>query len=564
MIRPALAVGLPALLLSVLPPAGAAVPPADEQFARLADAEIARAYPGGAPGAAVLVKRSGAVVLRKGYGLAQLDFEVPIAPEQVFEIGSVTKQFTAAAVLRLAEQGRLALTDPITRFLPDFPTGGRTVTLEHLLTHTSGVPNYTDLPEWIPRWREDMSLATLIGLFAGRPLDFEPGQSWSYSNSGYVLLGAAIEKVTGRSYEDYVETELFAPLGMTGTRYGHQEEVVAGRVAGYVKGPAGWLNAPYLSLTQPYSAGALMSTVDDLARWSDALEAGRVVSTAARDRMFTPAVLLGGEQDGVSTRYGLGNAVTTVAGRPAHEHGGGIHGFVADLLRVPEGDLLVIVLSNNPTVDPHGLAHRVAELAWGGPEPPAPTVTVAAQELDDYVGVYRVTEARDQRRFVTRAGESLRMQRTGGSLNPLRPIGQDLFEVGDADTTARFRRDSAGRVVAMEVDPGVGPVFRSPRTDEPLPVERAVIAVDPATFDAFAGVYTLAPGFELAITRDGSGLFAQLTGEDRSEIFPEAADRFFFRDVDAQIEFVRAAAGGPVTSLVLRQGGEVLTAPRKP
>lgn len=564
MTRPALAVALPALLLSTLTSAAAAVPPADEQLARLADAEVARAYPGGAPGAAVLVKRGGAVVLRKGYGLAQLDFEVPVAPEHVFEIGSVTKQFTAAAILRLAEQGRLSLADPIARFLPDFPTGGRTVTLEQLLSHTAGVPNYTDLPEWIPRWREDMSLETLIGLFAGRPLDFEPGQSWSYSNSGYVLLGAVIEKVTGRSYEDHVETEIFAPLGMTASRYGHQEEVVAGRVAGYVKGPAGWLNAPYLSLTQPYSAGALMSTVDDLARWSDALEAGRVVSTASRDRMFTPAVLRGGEQDGVSTRYGLGNAVTAVAGRPAHEHGGGIHGFVADLLRVPDGDLLVVVLSNNPTVDAHGVAHRVAELAWGGPEPPAPTVALAAGALDDYVGVYRVAESRDQRRFVTRAGESLRMQRTGGSLNPLRPIGPDLFEVGDAGTTARFRRDAAGRVVALEVDQGIGPVFRSPRTDEPLPVERTAVAVDPATFDALAGVYTLAPGFELAITRDGNSLFAQLTGQDRSEIFPEAADRFFFKDVDAQIEFVRAAPDGPVTALVLRQGGEVLTAPRKP
>ena len=503
MIRPALAVGLLALLLSVLPPAGAAVAPADEQFARLADAEIARAYPGGAPGAAVLVKRSGAVVLRKGYGLAQLDYEVPIAPEQVFEIGSVTKQFTAAAILRLAEQGRLALTDPITRFLPDFPTGGRTVTLEHLLTHTSGVPNYTDLPEWIPRWREDMSLATLIGLFAGRPLDFEPGQSWSYSNSGYVLLGAVIEKVTGRSYEDYVESELFAPLGMTGTRYGHQEEVVAGRVAGYVKGPAGWLNAPYLSLTQPYSAGALMSTVDDLARWSDALEAGRVVSAAARDRMFTPAVLRGGEQDGVSTRYGLGNAVTSVAGRPAHEHGGGIHGFVADLLRVPEGDLLVIVLSNNPTVD---AARR---------RPPRRRAGLGRARA---AGAHRRARRRRARRLRRRLPGRREAGTSGGSSPaPARACacsapaarstrcgrsGQDLFEVGDADTTARFRRDAAGRVVAMEVDQGIGPVFRSPRTDEPLPVERAVIAVDPATFDAFAGVYTLAPGFELAITRE--------------------------------------------------------------
>src|SRR6185503_19628374 len=162
--------------------------------------------------------------------------------------------------------------------LPDLPAAYQAVTLTHLLSHTSGVPSYTDFPEWRPRWREDMSLETLIGLFRDKPLEFVPGQSWKYSNSGYILLGAAIEKASGKSYEDYVEQELFAPLGMTSTRYGHQEEVVSGRAVGYAKNGDGWANAPYLSLTQPYAAGSLMSTVDDLARWSDALEAGTAVS----------------------------------------------------------------------------------------------------------------------------------------------------------------------------------------------------------------------------------------------------------------------------------------------
>ena len=177
----------------------------------------------------------------------------------------------------------------MTKFLPEMTFGGATITLEQLLAHTAGVPNYTDMPEWIPRWREDMNLETLFALFEDKPLDFPPGTLWSYSNSGYILLGAVIEKVTGKSYEEVVESELFAPLGMQDSRYGHQEEIVRGRVAGYVKGPEGWANAPYLSLTQPYAAGSLMSTVDDLARWSDALEAGRVISPASRDRMFTSA-----------------------------------------------------------------------------------------------------------------------------------------------------------------------------------------------------------------------------------------------------------------------------------
>jgi len=450
--------------------------PSDTELAEFARAALTAAYLTDGPGAAVLVRRQGKTVLREGFGLANLDQAVPIEPEDVFEIGSVTKQFTGAALLRLAEEGKLALEDPVTKFLPDLPAAYQAITLTQLLTHTGGVPSYTSMPEWRPRWREDMSLDTLIGLFRDKPLDFVPGQSWSYSNSGYILLGAVIERASGKSYEDYVEQELFAPLGMTNSRYGHQEEVVAGRASGYVKGPDGWANAPYLSLTQPYAAGSLMSTVDDLARWSDALEGGHVVSAASRDRMFTPAVLVGGEHDGISTRYGLGNGVRYIAGHLAHEHGGGIHGYVSDLLRVPDADLLVVVLSNNPTVPPGRLAHRIAEHALGGPPPQAPTVAIEPASLDAYVGVYRMAEApaTDLRRVVTRDGDTLRLQPPGGERNALRPLGDDRFETVEGATPVRFLRDAGGKVVAVEVDTGNGPLLPSPRTDEPIPAESQV------------------------------------------------------------------------------------------
>ena len=233
------------LLLATLATLPAAASKAKAAGARkAADAILASAYQMSAPGAAVLVRWQGETLVRKGYGMAQMDLGIPVAPEQVFEIGSVTKQFTASLVLRLAEQGKLALSDPITKFFPQMSFGGATVTLEQLLSHTSGVPNYTDMPEWIPRWREDMSRETLFALFEDKPLDFPPGTLWNYSNSGFILLGGVIEKVTGKSYEEVVESELFAPLGMKSSRYGHQEEIVRGRVAGYVEGPEGWANAP--------------------------------------------------------------------------------------------------------------------------------------------------------------------------------------------------------------------------------------------------------------------------------------------------------------------------------
>lgn len=533
------------------------------EAAATAEALLAAAYPADAPGAAVLVKWKGEVVLRKGYGMAQMDLGIPVAPEQVFEIGSVTKQFTAALVLRLAQDGKLALSDPITKFFPQMSFGGAAITLEQLLSHTAGVPNYTDMPEWIPRWREDMSVETLFALFRDKPLDFPPGTLWSYSNSGYILLGAVIEQVTGKSYEAVVESELFARLGMKDSRYGHQEEIVRGRVAGYVKGPEGWANAPYLSLTQPYAAGSLMSTVDDLARWSDALEAGKVVSPASRDRMFTSAILRGGDQDGIATRYGLGNAMTDVAGRPAHEHGGGIHGFTCDLLRVPGDDLLVIILSNNPMQDVHDLAHDVAEAVLGEAPKSAPKdgPKLSAAELDAYTGVYLAPERSGVRRVISRDGETLRLQRTGGDLHALVAVGPDAFATGDG-TPVRFERGAGGRVTAVLVDQGFGPVFRSLRTDEPVPPPLKEVAVDPSAFDALVGVYALAPGFDIAVTREGDRLFAQATGQEKLELFPESPVRYFFKLVDAQIDFL--LDGGRAVSLVLHQGGQNLPAPRKP
>ena len=551
------------LLLATLAtlPAAASKAKAPEAVAA-AERLLAAAYPADAPGAAVLVKWRGEVVLRRGYGMAQMDLGIPVAPEQVFEIGSVTKQFTASLVLRLAEQGKLALSDPITKFFPQMSFGGATVTLEQLLSHTSGVPNYTDMPEWIPRWREDMSRETLFALFEDKPLDFPPGTLWNYSNSGFILLGGVIEKVTGKSYEEVVESELFAPLGMKSSRYGHQEEIVRGRVAGYVKGPEGWANAPYLSLTQPFSAGSLMSTVDDLARWSDALERGKVISPASRDRMFTSGVLRGGDQDGIATRYGLGNAMTEVAGRPTHEHGGGIHGFTCDLLRVPGDDLLVVILSNNPMQDVHELAHRVAESILGVPHKATPAALgLSAAELDAYVGVYLVPERSGVRRIVSRDGETLRLQRTGGDLHPLLAVGPDAFEIADG-TAIRFARGADGKVTALLVDQGVGPVYRSLRTDEAAPPPLKEVAIDPAALGPLVGVYALAPGFDIAVTREGDHLFAQATGQERLELFPESPSRFFFKLVDAQIDFVRE--GGRAVSLVLHQGGRNLPAPRKP
>ncbi|HET9226441.1 MAG TPA: serine hydrolase domain-containing protein, partial [Thermoanaerobaculia bacterium] len=266
----------------------------ETDLAAYADKLLTETYRAGEPGAAVLVMKDGKPVLRKGYGLANLELNVPVQPETVFEIGSVTKQFTAAAILMLAERGQLSVEDEITKHLPDYPTHGKTITIDHLLTHTSGIPSYTNMPEWMTRVREDLKVEQIIAMFKDKPLEFAPGENWAYNNSAYILLGAVIEKVSGKTYEDFIEQEIFKPLGMTRSYYGNNSEVVPGRADGYDKEENGYRRARYLSMTQPYAAGSLISTVDDLARWSDALWSGKVLKPESLQRMLTPAQLASG------------------------------------------------------------------------------------------------------------------------------------------------------------------------------------------------------------------------------------------------------------------------------
>ncbi|HEX9901554.1 MAG TPA: serine hydrolase domain-containing protein, partial [Acidobacteriota bacterium] len=232
------------------------LPPSPQgDLASQIDAILAQTYKPGEPGAAVLVKKGGQVLFRRGYGLANLELNVPVEPDMVFRLGSITKQFTAVAVLMLAEQGKLSLQDDLSKFLPDFPTQGRTITIEHLLTHTSGIKSYTEIPGWLSLWRKDMSVKEIIDLFRNVPLEFEPGQRWKYSNSGYILLGAVIEKISGQAYEDFIRKNIFEPLGLAHSCYDRMARIIPRRVPGYSLGRAGFENAQFISMTQPYAAG---------------------------------------------------------------------------------------------------------------------------------------------------------------------------------------------------------------------------------------------------------------------------------------------------------------------
>lgn len=454
-----------ALALFTLP-ARAAGPVSTSDLAAYADKLLASVYPADQPGAAVLVQKDGQAVLRKGYGMANLELGIPVTPENVFEVGSITKQFTAAAILLLQERGQLRVEDPITKYLPDYPTHGQTITIENLLTHTSGIPSYTGLPEWYSHVREDMKPADVAALFKDKPLEFTPGERWAYDNSGFFLLGRIVEKVSGKTYEQFLEEEIFRKLGMTHSRYGHSEEIVPLRAAGYSKDDQGFRNAAFISMTQPYAAGALMSTVDDLAIWARALEGGALLRKASLDRMLTAHRL----PSGVSTQYGYGVWVLDFRGTRVLGHGGDIFGFTADVTWAPEERLFVAILSNNDSSDPRpdDLALRIVAKSIGKPVEERKTLQLDARTLDEYTGVYRFDA--QVTRTIRREGTRLFAERNGRR-QEIFAVAPDEFVYPDGASTIRFRRDARGKVTDMDFHSTLGPPTTGTRTDEPLPRE---------------------------------------------------------------------------------------------
>lgn len=407
-----------------------------------AGALVAAAFNANEPGGTAIVVKDGKTVYRGAVGMASMELGVPLRPDSILRIGSVTKQFTSAAVMMLVEQGKVSLQDEITKFFPDYPTRGRHITVEHLLTHTSGIKSYTGLPAWRAAWGRDFTTPELIDFFKNEPMDFEPGEKYLYNNSAYFLLGALIEKVSGTPYAEFVAKNIFAPLGMKRTRYGDTGPLLEGRAQGYAREAAVYANAPFLSMSQPGAAGGLVSTVDDLAAWDAAVSAGKLLGASSWQRIFTPYRL----KSGKSTGYGFGWQIGTFEGRAVYEHGGGIHGFSAYVIRLPEDHVYVAVLSNCGNANTGGLARKLAALAAGKPLVDPPAVTLPALALTEYAGVYQF----DDLKLVVKAGESLVVQPPPPApVAYLVPMGKDQFFVRDSFSRFTFERNAAGRITGV-------------------------------------------------------------------------------------------------------------------
>ncbi len=403
----------------------------------------------------ILVARDGEPLVRKGYGMANLELDVPNTPKTKFRIGSLTKQFTAMAVMILQEQGKLDVRDKIKKYWDDIPKAWNDITITHLLTHTSGIPNYTAFVDFVTAPPVPVTVDQVIARFKDKPLETKPGAAYKYCNSGYVVLGKLIEKVAGRSYGDFLAETIFNPLGMKDTGFDRAIPILKNRADGYSRPFATFLNSRLLDMSLLHACGALYSTVDDLSLWDRALYTNKLVSKGGLEKIFTPH----------QGNYGFGWSIVTSCGRPLYTHTGSIGGFICAISRFPNERVCVIVLSN-----------------------------------------------------------------VEGT--PVLPVARDLSAIALGEPCA-------------------------------LPGPRNEIAIDTKLYDSYVGIYEFNNGAAtITITRDQNRLMSQLTQQRAFPIFPQSETCYFYKVVDAQLEFVNDARGR-VTHAILHQGPIDMKAQRR-
>lgn len=389
----------------------------------------------------ILIAREGKVIVTKGYGSANFELDVPNSPRTKFRLGSITKPFTAMAIMLLVERGKVSLQDSICKYLADCPAAWQPITIHHLLSHTSGLAKHDKAGDYLKTAMMPMTLLQLIDSFKNKPTDFKPGEKFDYNNNGYILLGLVIEKVSGQSYEAFLRENIFGPLKMTDTGYDNHDPIVKNRAPGYRTDEGKLFNAAYVDQSQPFSAGALYSTTGDLLLLDQALYDGKFLSPKTIDTMSTP----------IAANYGYGWFVNKQLNRRAIFHPGGLPGFSAMITRFPDDKVLVVLLSNleNSQIIRAGndLAAIVFAAKYEAPRTRT-AIKVNPKALDVYVGDY---EDRPGRVWSILVENGTLLLRLPGQPDPTAMSAESETEFFDPqhDTQVAFVKEAGGQVIEM-------------------------------------------------------------------------------------------------------------------
>ena len=533
----------------------------------------------------VLVSDHGKVIFKKGFGMANMEWEIPNAPNTKHRLGSITKQFTAMLILQLVEAGKIDLQAPITKYLPEYPkASGDKITIHHLLTHTSGIPNYTSFPKFFEdESRTPYTPDAFVKVFKDKDLDFEPGKQFSYSNSGYFLLGVIAEKLTGKSYEDLLQEKIFKPLIMNNSGYDNHGDILKNRATGYEKQAGNYRNSKYLDMSIPYAAGSLYSTAEDLFLWDQGLYTNKILSQKYMDLYFKPYVSAWGDNH-YAYGWGVGyenlgkstDSIYTIA------HGGGINGFNTNIARTPSDKSLVVLLNNtggaplqDMTVAILGIIH---DKDYAMPKKSIADELLAEIEnkgMDAGITLYKAIKDSEVYDLNERDMNAMGYQLMGSkkveeaanvfeliieafpkSSNAYDSYGEALMTLGKNDDAIKNYRKS------VELNPNNqnGIDFLKKLGDDVSDLVKDVEVSD-AILETYIGKYELVPGFVITVTKEGSQLKTQATGQPVFDIFPKTENEFYLKVVNAQLMFHKNEAG-KVDSVTLFQGGRETTGKR--
>ncbi|MBI1937220.1 MAG: serine hydrolase [Ignavibacteriales bacterium] len=528
-----------------------------------------------------LVSDNFETIFKNGYGLANMEWNLPNTPDTKFRLGSVTKQFTSMLIMQLVEKGKIKLDGKITDYLPYYrkDTGDK-ITIELLLTHSSGIPSYTsheDFGEKVSRkfYKPD----DFVKEYCSGDLEFEPGSQFLYNNSGYFILGAIIEKVTGITYEEALKKNILEPLGMKDTGYDWSEAIVSKRAAGYDKTFSDYKNTSYVDMSLPYSAGSLYSTVEDLLIWDKALQTDKLLSNKWKEELFKPrADAFGGKYafGWILQKKKIGSEEFDVI-----THGGSINGFNTINYIIPKKGQAVILFSNASAAPLNEMTDKIIGILNGEEvKPPLKSlanylhgiinedgIDAAIEKFDELKNEIDVFSLREnemnmlgyemlaENRFDEALGVfKLNVREYPKSYNVYDSYGEALLKKGIKDSAIVYYKKSLEfnprSKNGIKVLKELGIEIEEPK-DADVPAE---------ILQSYTGKYQLAPNFVMTITINDKQIFAQATGQPQIEIFPESQTKFYVKVVEAKIEFVKE--NGKVSKLILYQNGREMPAPK--
>ncbi|AUP81208.1 serine hydrolase [Flavivirga eckloniae] len=533
----------------------------------------------------VLVSDQGKVIYKKGFGMANMEWDIPNQPNTKHRLGSITKQFTAMLILQLAAEGKLDLQAPITQYLPDYPKAtGDKITTHHLLTHTSGIPNYTSFPRFFQdESRNPYTPDEFVKKFSDKILEFTPGERFNYSNSGYFLLGVLVEKLSGKTYEEALHDHIFAPLNMNDTGYDHHGVILKNRATGYQKKGNGYINSNYLDMSIPYAAGSLYSTVEDLYLWDQALYTNKLLSQKFMDLYFKPHIPAFGNSH-YAYGWGVGKSPIGKSTDSIYTigHGGGINGFNTNISRATSDKSLVVLLNNTGGAPLNQITRAIRGIMYGKAyDLPKKSVANAVLNVIQDKGIdagithYKTIKDSETYNLSEREMNGIGYQLMGSdkveeaakvfklnieafpkSSNVYDSYAEALMKLGKNDLAiANYKR-------SVELNSNnQSAIDNLKKLGADVSEYEKEIIVSEDILETYLGKYELMPNFILTVTREGNQLKAQATGQLAFDVFPKSENVFYYKVVAAQLTFNKNDAG-KVGSVTLLQGGREITGKR--